>query len=1142
MSPGNCDNYCHHFMIASVMQKISERFDMKYLFPIRKKYFFFLSIALWSLLTPLYGQTPFETLHETWRWTRFTTVSGLPSNQVYDVVETSDGIIWAATKGGLAWYDNFRWHLIDKSRGLPERKPERLMAGLAGKLLLIMSDTLYQGDKQGFVPIYLKFENDEDDHAQSAVPMEDDEILIGATKSLYTYKDGVIKSFPTPSRILTDRGLNLWKTKSKKIWLNTIDGMYQLNGKKWILRLPRKKSAFGVETIVEDETGTGVLAFVRPPEDQGLWEWEKNEPPKRSQTERSALVQSVDIAPNGNVIAAYESGEIRIRQNRRWSSLHPSPSEMTRVLFLKFRSNGNLWVGTENGLFLHKSSSTRWSRWSHLFADLKNSVHEIFQASDGTIWLGTLNGIEILFPDGRVRSIEKINGVTLHTITGINEDSEHNIWVGSGATFDGAFKWNGRSWSHVGASEGLAAPRVHKIRKDRQGRLWFLGLGVDYSQPKNQPGAFLYADERFTRWGIEEGLPSGRVYAFAEDQEGAYWFGTMGGLSRWKNKKWTHWDGKNQLFMDRIFTLAVDQTNRVWFSDQHNGLGYIDENDQVRYLTSSDGLINNEIWDIRADDRRKLWISTRGGLCSYENGIWTRFDTNTGLSTLRLWEVLPLKDKVYVGSSGSGLNILNLREMGLPPLIEFTKPVIQNDEALLRWQVFPYFGEVAPQEVEIRFRLDNGPWFQWNTLREINFTNLEEGKHVFQVQAKGLFGNFNPTGFETSFTIEPSWYWRPLFLLPLSILSLALAFTGLAYLDRKRKQDIALRESEERFRKIFEEGPIGMATFDSQYRFINTNATLCTMLGYTEKELAKLTFIEITHPDELEKDIHSTQRLMKGEIPFYRIEKRYLKKNRESVWVNLTASTVRDSAGKPMYGIAMVENITERKKAEEALRSLPKRIIEAQESERRRVARDLHDSASQILGSVKFRIQSLEEKIPARNSTMRKKVASTKQLIDKVVSEIRRISHNLRPSELDDLGLAAALRTLAEEFTERTSITIECSLETLPKTLPSEMELTIYRIIQEALTNVEKHAKATHVALQLSQEDGFLKVKIHDNGKGLKRLALPTERGKKSGMGLIDIQERLMFSKGTINIISGAQKGTEILIRIPLNNLNNEKE
>ncbi|MBI3578849.1 MAG: hypothetical protein HY089_05485 [Ignavibacteriales bacterium] len=594
---------------------------MNYQSSIGKKIFLFLGIAMGSLPMLLPAQEQFETLRETWRWTRFTTVSGLPSNQVYDVVETSDGVIWAATERGLAWYDNFRWHRVDKSKGLIEKRPTRLMAGFAGKLLLTINDTLYLGDKQGFAPIYPKFENNKDDGAQSAVPLENGEILIASISSLYSYKNGVIQMLAPPSRILSDGGLNFWKTKSKKIWLNTLDGIYQLDGKKWILKLPRKEFAFGLEALVEAETGAGVLAFVRPPPDQGLWEWEKSGIPKRSETERSALVQSVDIAPSGNVIAAYESGEIRVRQNGKWSSLYPIPSEMTRVLFLKFRSNGDLWVGTENGLFLHKSSSTRWSRWSHSFADLKNSVHEVFQASDGSIWLGTLNGLEVHSPDGKVRWVEKINGVPLHTITAINEDSEHNIWVGSGASFDGAFKWNGRSWSHVGASEGLSAPRVHKIRKDKQGRLWFLGLGIDYTTQKNQPGAFLYTGKKFIPWGEKEGLPSGRVYCFAEDNGGAYWFGTMGGLSRWKNNTWTHWNEKKRLFTNRTFTMAVDRNNRVWFSDQHSGLGYIDQNDRVFYLTAADGLINDEIWDIQADEQGKLWISTRGGLCSYENGI-----------------------------------------------------------------------------------------------------------------------------------------------------------------------------------------------------------------------------------------------------------------------------------------------------------------------------------------------------------------------------------------------------------------------------------------------------------------------------------------------------------------------------------------
>jgi PAS domain S-box-containing protein len=136
--------------------------------------------------------------------------------------------------------------------------------------------------------------------------------------------------------------------------------------------------------------------------------------------------------------------------------------------------------------------------------------------------------------------------------------------------------------------------------------------------------------------------------------------------------------------------------------------------------------------------------------------------------------------------------------------------------------------------------------------------------------------------------------------------------------ERKRAEE-ALRESEQRFRKVFEEGPLGMAIIDLDYRYVKANPTLCQMVGYTEQELGALTFVDITHPEHIETDVRHTRELFSGEIPYYKVEKRYIKKNGEIIWVALTASVIRDEDGRPLYGLAMIEDVTQRKRAEEAL-------------------------------------------------------------------------------------------------------------------------------------------------------------------------------------------------------------------------------
>lgn len=145
----------------------------------------------------------------------------------------------------------------------------------------------------------------------------------------------------------------------------------------------------------------------------------------------------------------------------------------------------------------------------------------------------------------------------------------------------------------------------------------------------------------------------------------------------------------------------------------------------------------------------------------------------------------------------------------------------------------------------------------------------------------------------------------------------AQAITNCQTTTRRQEAEQALRQSEERFRKIFEEGPFGMALLDLNQHFMRANPAFCQMLGYEEDELTNLTFLELTHPDDQGRYHHLAEQMTQGKIPFYKIQKRYLKKSGEVVWANLTRSMIRDSNGAPLYSLAMLEDITERKRAEE---------------------------------------------------------------------------------------------------------------------------------------------------------------------------------------------------------------------------------
>ncbi len=145
--------------------------------------------------------------------------------------------------------------------------------------------------------------------------------------------------------------------------------------------------------------------------------------------------------------------------------------------------------------------------------------------------------------------------------------------------------------------------------------------------------------------------------------------------------------------------------------------------------------------------------------------------------------------------------------------------------------------------------------------------------------------------------------------------------------EKMKKREEELREREERLRKIFEEGPLGMAIVDLNYRFSRVNHTLCQMVGYTEEELTSLTFPDITYPEDIDKDIRYAEQLVRKEISRYKMDKRYIKKNKEIIWVTLTASIILDSDGNPLYYLAMIEDITERKRAEEAIKQSNEKLM-----------------------------------------------------------------------------------------------------------------------------------------------------------------------------------------------------------------------
>ena len=351
--------------------------------------------------------------------------------------------------------------------------------------------------------------------------------------------------------------------------------------------------------------------------------------------------------------------------------------------------------------------------------------------------------------------------------------------------------------------------------------------------------------------------------------------------------------------------------------------------------------------------------------------------------------------------------------------------------------------------------------------------------------------------------------------------------------EHKRAEE-AIRESEGRFRTIFENAAIGIALVDEHGHPVESNGAMQKMLGYTKFELADMTFTEYTHPDNAQAGRDLFRNLVEGKRDHYQIEKRFLRKDGQVVWGQLHVSIVRNQKGEFKYVVGMVEDISEHKQTAEALRQLSGRLLRLQDQERRRIARELHDSTAQRLAALAMNLSGVMKSAENLSPRARTCLSESLELAEECSRETRTLAYLLHPPLLDEVGLGSALRWFVDGYTQRTGIDVD--LETPPELarLPEDIELALYRVVQEGLTNIHLHSgsKKAHVCLKCRADQAVLTVA--DEGRGLPPGLL--ERGGRGGatlgVGISGKLERIRHLGGQFEIDTGS-KGTTLRAIVP---------
>lgn len=842
----------------------------------------------------------------------------------------------------------------------------------------------------------------------------------------------------------------------------------------------------------------------------------------------------------------------------------PSSLSEDKINALYEDDSGILWIATDGGgINKYAPAKDRFHRYQADPSDpnslQKAAVGAVLKDHAGTVWIGYHNnGLDRYDRStGEIRHYAHDDNdpqsLNHDHVTALFEDHNQNLWIGTTRGLD-IFNPAEETFTHYYSDEtnprSIAAGAIKVILEDQAHQLW---IGTE------EPGTLNYFDPLtglFTRYVHDSDLPTSMIETYGirailEDHQGDLWLGTYNGLVQFDPEsgiftQFRH-DPANpySLSDDFVWSLYQGQDETLWIGT-HNGLNAFDPSSkEFTVYTVEDGLPDDSIVSILGDQQGNLWLATMGAGISVFNPdrkTFKNFDISDGLqsNSFVIGSAFQSQDGEMFFGGIDGLNSFypeNIQENPhIPPLvltafrkfdqiIGFEKDINELQEIRLSYRDSFFAFEFAaldytdPSRNQYAYRLEgfDREWIDCGNRHYASYTNIPPGKYVFLVKGSNNDGVWNEQGISIRVLIPPAVWQTVWFRLLVAATLLGIVF-GLV---RARMQQIkAITLSEERFRSLFENAPLGVCEVDlsqkpAQVLHVNRKwegLFRQEVSGQNENNLMNL-FPAVEHP-KISQELVALQ-----EGRAISMETKGLRPDGSEFPARISAAPVRQGSSRC---ILIMEDITiekERRSEEEAIAE-----------ERRRIAHDIHDGLAQDLAALRLQARRWQALVDSDPTKAKAELEWMHDLLGEKIREVRSVIFALRPVALDELGFWPALERFMAEFGEQNQLAIHLEVNGDRQRLLSSLEPLLFRVIQEVLHNVARHAQARTVWATLDFSQGVV-LSVRDDGVGFdaSRLSLLAKEGH---LGLQQMRERVEALGGSLEITSHQGEGTTILVRL----------